>query len=256
MDRQTKRIKMILPVPLPQRALDRFAEQIPLSLRRGDVAIDFVGCRAGATWLDSDYEATLADAFVLDAGARAEEEGYDVVCSFSTSDSGVAALRSRLKIPVVGAAMSAFSLAAQLGRRFSVLTMYEPWRRDLVEVVRRCGLSASLASVRSINVRPDTHELLSGREEAVFSALQRAALSAIDEDGADVIVIGSTTMYQSHAYLASILPCPVINPGLAAYKICENLLDLNLAHSKIAYPSPEVVCDGLFERITPVFRNC
>jgi allantoin racemase len=134
--------------------------------------------------------------------------------------------------------------------------MYEPWRRDLAEVVRKCGLSARLASVRSINVRPDTHELLSGKEEVVFGALQRAALAAIDEDGADVIVIGSTTMYQSHAYLASVLPCPVINPGLAAYKVCENLLDLDLAHSKIAYPSPEVVCDGLFEQITPIFRNC
>jgi allantoin racemase len=255
MDSRTKRIKMILPVPLPRQALDHFAEQIPSSLRRRDVAIDFVGCRAGATWLDSDYEATLADAFVLDAGARAEEEGYDLVCSFSTSDSGVSALRSRLKIPVVGAAMSAFSLAAQLGQRFSVLTMYEPWRRDLVEVVRRCGFSPRLASVRSVNVRPDTHELLSGKEEVVFGALQRAALAAIAEDGADVIVIGSTTMYQSHAYLTTVLPCPVINPGLAAYKVCENLLDLELAHSKIAYPSPEIIRDGLFEPIAPVYRN-
>lgn len=256
MDMRTKRIKMILPMPLPKEALDHFAEQIPSGLRRSDVVIDFVGCRAGATWLDREYEATLADAFVLDAGAWAEEEGYDVVCSFSTSVSGVAALRSRLKIPVVGAAMSAFSLAMQLGRRFSFLTMYEPWRRDLVEVVRKCRVSASLASVRSINVRPDTHELLSGQEEVVFGALERAALAAIHEDGANVIVIGSTTMYKSHAYLASVFPCPVINPGSAAYKVGENLLDLNLAHSKIAYPSPEVVCDGLFDQITPIYRNC
>jgi allantoin racemase len=168
----------------------------------------------------------------------------------------VPALRSRLKIPAVGAAMSAFSLAIQLGHRFSILTMYEPWRRDLVEVVRKCGMSANLASVKSINVRPDTHELLSGKEEVVFGALEEAALAAIKEDGADVIVIGSTTMYQSHAYLASVLPCPVINPGSAAYKACENLLDLNLTHSKIAFPSPEVVCDGLFDQITPIFRNC
>jgi hypothetical protein len=29
MDIRTKRIKMILPVPLPQRAIDHFAERIP-----------------------------------------------------------------------------------------------------------------------------------------------------------------------------------------------------------------------------------
>jgi allantoin racemase len=184
-----KRIKMILPAPLPREALDLFAEQIP----------------------------------------------------------------SRLKIPVVGAAMSAFCLAIQLGQRFSILTMYEPWRRDLVEVVRRYGLSASLASVRSIDVRPDTRELLSGKEDVVFGALETAARAAIKEDGADVIVIGSTTMYQSHTYLASVLPCPVINPGLAAYRVCENLIDLDLAHSKIAYPSPEVVRDSLFDQIAKSF---
>ena len=32
MDKRTKRIKMILPVPLPQQALDHFAEQIPSGL--------------------------------------------------------------------------------------------------------------------------------------------------------------------------------------------------------------------------------
>jgi allantoin racemase len=243
------RMKFILPVPLPDAALANFAAQIPDSLRRKDVALDFVGCRAGATWLDSHYEATLADAFVLDAGEAAEAEGYDVVCSFSTSDSGVPALRSRLKIPVVGAAQAAFALAMQLGRRFSVITTWEPWRRDLVEVVERYGLTDRVASVRSLNVPPDTHELLSGKESFIFGALEEIARVALEQDGADVIVLGSTTMYQSHAYLADKLPCPVVNPGTAAYKFCENLLDLKLAHSKLAYPAPNITVDGLFRRI-------
>jgi hypothetical protein len=27
-------------------------------------------------------------------------------------------------------------------------------------------------------------------------------------------------------------------------------------HGKTAYPPPELVCDGLFEQITPILRNC
>jgi allantoin racemase len=77
MQAKLKRAKMILPVPLPESALRAFALQIPESLRRPDIALDFVGCRAGATSLDSDYESTLANAFVLEAGANAEAEGYD-----------------------------------------------------------------------------------------------------------------------------------------------------------------------------------
>ncbi|MCT7264637.1 hypothetical protein, partial [Salmonella enterica] len=63
-----------------------------------------------------------------------------------------------------------------------------------------------------------------------------------------VIVLGSTTMHQAHAYLAEHLPVPVLNPGLIAYKMCEVLLDLGLCHSKIAYPSPEQIKDTAFSR--------
>jgi allantoin racemase len=249
---KTKRIKMILPVPLPAAALDKFAAQIPDSLRRPDIAIDFAGCRAGATTMDSAYESTLADAFVLDAGASAEADGYDAVCSFSMSDSGVAALRSRLSIPVVGAGQAALALAAQIGQRFSVITMWEPWRRHVLENAARYGLAAQLASVRHINIRPNTQELLAGKEHLVFSALVEAANAAITDDGADVIVLGSTTMYQAHAHLATALSCPVVSPGLAAYKACETLLDLGLTHSKLAYPSPQVICDDVFRSVARV----
>lgn len=248
-----KRIKMILPVPLPAAALGRFAAQIPPSLRRSDIAVDFAGCRAGAAWMDSAYESTLADAFVLDAGAAAEAEGYDLVCSFSMSDSGVAALRSRLNIPVVGAGQAALALAAQLGHRFSVITMWEPWRRHVLENAAKYGMSEKLASVRHIDTHPNPQELLAGKEHVVFSALEVAAKAAIEVDGADVIVIGSTTMYQAHAHLQAALPCPVVNPGLAAYKACETLLDLGLAHSKLAYPSPQRPCDDVFHSIPATF---
>ena len=249
----TRKIKFILPVPLPASAIAHFAQQIPQSMRRPDLQLDFAACRAGATLLDSEYEATLADAFVLEAGANAENDGYHAVCSFSTSDSGVPALRSRLKIPVIGAAQAAFNLATQLGKRFSVITTWEPWRRDLVEVVARYGLTERLASVRSLNIPPDTHELLSGKEDTVFAALEEISQKAIQEDGADVIVIGSTTMYQCHRYLEQALPCPVVNPGLAAYKLCETLIDLGLAHSKIAYPAPNATADEIFKSIAPFY---
>jgi allantoin racemase len=248
-----KRIKMIMPVPMPATALSAFEAQIPGSLRRSDLAVDFVAVREGARILDSYYETTLADAFVLEAGATAEDEGYDAVCINSMSDSGLAALRSRLGIPVVGPGQSCLLMACMLGYRFSIITMWDQWRHLYSKVVTEQGLSHRLASVRTIDVRPDAHELLAGKEEIVFAKLEAESLAAIGEDGADLIIIGSTTMYQSYEYLRSRLDVPVLNPGLISLKLCEMLLDLELSHSKHAYPSPETLNDAVLSGIPPVF---
>ena len=248
-----KRIKMIMPVPMPAAALSAFEAQIPESLQRPDMTVDFVAVREGARILDSYYETTLADAFVLEAGATAEEEGYDAVCINSMSDSGLAALRSRLSIPVVGPGQSCLLMACMLGYRFSIITMWDQWRHLYSKVVTEQGLGHRLASVRSIDVRPDAHELLAGKEEIVFSKLEAESLAAISEDGAEVIVIGSTTMYQSYDYLRSRLSVPVLNPGLISLKLCEMLLDLELSHSKRTYPSPEALNDEILSGIPPVF---
>lgn len=86
-------------------------------------------------------------------------------------------------------------------------------------------------------------ELLEGKEEIVFSKLEEAGRKAIEEDGASVLILGSTTMHQSHNYLQENLPVPVLNPGVVAYKLCEMFLQLDLSHSKQAYPNPEQLQD-------------
>jgi allantoin racemase len=124
--------------------------------------------------------------------------------------------------------------------------MWERWLPLYRKGLKEYGLESRLASIRSIEVRPDTEALLAGKEDVVFAKLEAAARLAIEEDGADVIVLGSTTMHQSHAWLAERLPVPVLNPGVVAYKLCELFLDLGLCHSKKAYPSPESLKDGAF----------
>ena len=237
---------MIVPVPVPQAALGAFAAQIPAALMMPGVSVEFTCASRGGSALDSHYEGAIADAYCLEAGARAEEEGCAAVCINSMSDSGVAALRSRLSIPVVGTAQSTYALAAQLGRRFSIISMWDNWRWLYDKVLHEQDMESRLASIRSIGVRPDTAELLAGKEDSVFPLLLDAARRAIDEDGADVIILGSTTMHQSHAFLAERLEVPVINPGLVGYKTCEMLLSLGLTHSKAAWPAPGGTMDGVF----------
>ncbi len=248
-----KRIKMIVPVPLPPEALQGFAAQMPAEMQRPDIAVEFAGVRNGTSTLDSLFEATMADAFCLEAGLRAEEEGFAAVCLNSVSDSGVAALRSRLSIPVTGPGRASFFLAADLAKRFSVVTMWPQWHWIYEKLALETGLGAKLASIRDINTRPDTHELLAGKEEIVFEKLETQCRKAIEEDGADAIILGSTTMHQSHKFLSERLDVPVLNPGLVAYKQCEMLLDLGLSHSKRTYHSPESPADTVLSQVPSLF---
>jgi len=243
-----KRIKMIFPVPMSEATRPLVESQLPASLMRPDIDVSFVGAGQVMTLADSYYDMALMELAVIEAGIKAEDEGYDAVCVNTVSDSGLSALRSRLSIPVLAPGIAAFHTACMLGQKFSILTMWPRWYPLYRKTLKEYGLEARLASIRSIDVRPDTQALLERKEEVVFAKLLDAGRLAIEQDGADVIVLGSTTMHQAHAYLAEHLPVPVLNPGLIAYKMCEVLLDLGLCHSKIAYPSPEQIKDTAFSR--------
>lgn len=181
----------------------------------------------------------LMDWTVFQAGISAEDDGFAAVVVDTVSDSGVRALRSRLSIPVLGPGEAAFHMAMALGKRFSILTMWRAWIPLYEKTLTEYGLWDRVASIRHIDTRPDVTDLLAGKEEMIFEALRAEALRAIEDDGADVVVLGSTTMHQSAAWLARRLPVPVINPGLIAWKQAETMLTLGLSHSKRAFPAPE-----------------
>lgn len=241
-----RRVKIIVPIPMDAAGVANRASQLPDEMVGPDYDVDFVAVKTGAALGDSYHDMLLMDATVYAAGLRAQEEGYAAVCIDTVSDSGLYALRSRLTIPVFGPGMIAFHVACMLGQKFSIITMWDEWFPLYKKTLTEYALWPRLASMRSINTRPDLQELLDGKEEVVFEKIEREALAAIEQDGADVIVLGSTTMHQSHHYLSEKLSVPVINPGVTMYKLCEAFLDLGLAHSKKAFPSPEVPKDHIF----------
>src|SRR5690625_831235 len=246
----TKRVKIIVPIPMDEFGVANRASQLPDTMVNPGFDVDFVSVKTGAALGDSYHDMLLMDATVYEAGLRAEEEGYAAVCIDTVSDSGLYPLRSRLSIPVFGPGMIAFYTACALGQKFSIISMWDEWFPLYKKTLTEYALWPRLASMRSINTRPDLQELLDGKEEVVFEKIEKEALAAMSEDGADVVVLGSTTMHQSHHYLVERLPIPVINPGLTMYKMCEAFLELGLTHSKKAFPNPEVPKDRIFHSLS------
>lgn len=233
-----KKILTIVPFAMSPENLALRQQQLQGLQFGPDLYFEYRAVKAGPVNYSSHHDFVLADASIFEAGCRAQAEGFAAVCIDTMSDSGVASLRSVLDIPVFGPGKLSMLTALMLGDRFSILTMASRWKPLYKKALDELGMHHKCASVRAIEVSPDNQALLSGKEEAVFPLLESAAMTAIEVDGADVIILGSTTMHQAHAYLQARLPVPVINPGPLSYKIAEAALALGHTHSRTAYPRP------------------
>jgi allantoin racemase len=240
------RIKYIIPFPFDEEGIANRAAQIPREILGPDTEVECVPVRNSATLVDCYYEDLVFDMYIAEAGLRAEDEGYDAVIMDTVSDSGMYALRSRLTIPVIGPGLVSYVVGVLLGKRFSIVTMWDKWTHLYEKNLALYDLKQKCASVRAANIPPDVEALFTGKEEEMFRRLTDEAQKAIDEDGADVILLGSTTMHQAGDYMAAHLPVPVVNPGPVGIKVAEMLVQLGLSHSKVAFPSPSTIIDDRF----------
>ena len=232
-----KRVLVIVPFPMSEENRDQRRDQLKAVELGPDIAFEFESVRVAPKNYVSASDMALAEFGALEAGLRAEERGFDAVCIDTMSDSGMAALRSELSIPVIGPGRASVLMAMMLGQRFSIVAMWPHWKHLYTKTLTDLGVESHCASIRWIDATPDNQSLLAGREDEVFPALEAVARRCVEEDGADVILLGSTTMHQAHAHLVEALPVPVINPGPLTYKLAETVLGLGLSHSRTAYPS-------------------
>ena len=235
-----KDVLVIVPFPMSEDNLAQRRSQLDAVELSDQLRFTFRSTKAAPRNYVSEADMVLADVGILEVGQSAEAEGFSAVCIDTMSDSGVAALRSVLNIPVIGPGRASMLTAMLLGSRFSVVTMWKHWFHLYEKTIGDLGIGDHVASIRSIDVAPDNQTLLAGKEEDIFPLLLAEAMAAIADDGADVILLGSTTMHQAHEFLSDNLEVPVINPGPLTYKLVETMLGLGLSHSRAAYPTSPV----------------
>jgi Asp/Glu/hydantoin racemase len=249
-----KRVLVLCPrVPGRAAIIDAIKEgQLSGARFPADLEFEFRVCRFSAPVWDNYRDFALSDFATVEAGIDAEREGFDAVCIETITDGGLEALRSVLRIPVLGAGQCAYQTALLLGARFSIIVVWEGFRLAHERSLRLHGLSDRCASIRDIGMRPDEvnfANMFGSREQEYYDRLAEVAMRAIEEDGAHCIVLGSTTMYKARPHLAGRLPVPVIDPATALYKQAQALLELGLTHSRAAYPHATVAKDDEIHRM-------
>ena len=198
--------------------------------------LDVRSLKYGPHSLESSFDVVLASPFIVEEVKKAEIEGYKAIIINCFLNPGIEAAREVTSIPVVGPGEASIYLACMLGEKFSILGLGGTvGSKEYTKLVRSLGLLDRLASVRTIEL--PVLELDRDREKT-FGLLVEAGKRAIEEDGADVLILGCTGLTGFEKELEKELGVPVIYPGLVALKFAETLVRLGISHSKKAYPKP------------------
>jgi allantoin racemase len=189
----------------------------------------------GPASIESMWEEYLSVPPLMELAVELEREGFDAIVPGCFGDPGIDGVRELVEIPVVGPGATSMLVAANLGHRFAVVTVLESVLRPLENLATLTGVAAKLAAVRQIGI--PVLELNRDRD-ATFAHLVKVSRRTIDEDRADVLVLGCGTLSFRAAELQEIVGVPVINPLQVALRTAEMLVACGLSHSKRSYPLP------------------
>ena len=191
---------------------------------------------SGYPSIESERDAVMIAPHLVNGLQQAEKDGARAGIVGCFSDPALGAVRETVKMPVVGPGQSAITLALQLGERYSILSPLDSGAKRARPRLRSQGFTERLASIRGVGVSVVD---LSRGDNAAWDRIVDTGKRCID-DGADVLVMGCMSMafMGIERELSDRLDVPVVSPVLAALKTAETMLDLNLAHSRTAWPSP------------------
>ena len=222
------RILIINPNSDPEMtaAIDRAA--------RDFAAGDFeVGClpTSGAPRFIETYEDELKAAPGMVRLLRDHHDHADAFVIACHCDPNLDALKEISRRPVVGIGEASMKIASMLGHRFSVLsaTLHSiPHKEDLV---RKYHLEGVLASVRTAG------------EGAGIPLDQdgyiQAARRAVDEDGAEVIVLGCAGMTGLDRVIQERLGVPVLDGVICGLIVAHGLAKYGVSMSRAKKYNPE-----------------
>jgi allantoin racemase len=215
-------MKILLANPnTSQSVTDRIA-QIARQAAAPGTEILAVTANSGVPYIASRAEAASAGRTTLELMAE-YAQGCDAAIVAAFGDPGLGGARELLSIPVVGLAEASMLTACMLGRRFSIVTFsraLEPWYRECVEYH---GLMSRFASIRCAEGGFSDIATVSLEKESSLLAL---CDRVINEDGADVIILGGAPLAGMASSVCQRVAVPLIDGVAAAVAQAQSLVAL------------------------------
>jgi allantoin racemase len=220
--------------PIGTDVLDKNVLETIKKVKRPDVEARVVHLSKGPVHMEYHYYEHLNLSETLEWVKRAEKEGYDAAVIGCFYDPGFREAKELVSIPVVPVAMATMHVAATLGHKFSIIVGRRKWIPRMESNVVMYGLERKLASFRVIDF---TVPRMAEEPEKLKKAILAEAKKAIEEDGAEVIVLGCTGESGFMKELINKLRVPVLDPVVTSWKYAEMMADLyrkvGLTHSRL-----------------------
>jgi len=158
---------------------------------------------------------------------------------------------------VTAPCQSATAIASNLGNTFSVLVGRRKWAPKMSENVRQYGHGHRMVSMRPLDL--GVHDFQADHDRTCDCLLTEGR-KAIQEDGAEVIILGCTAEYGFHEKMQCELGVPVIDAVLAPFKYAEFLAELarrfgwypSRMWGSQSPPQAELAAWGVFDKPSPV----
>lgn len=209
--------------PVGTTLFDADTREILSEAARSDCQVDVVSLPAGRPQhLEYHAYEGLVTADIVRLTYEAANT-YDAIVIGCFYDVGLREAREVSGRAIVTApCQSATAIASNLGNSFSVLVGRRKWIPKMSENIHRYGHGHRLASMRPLGL--GVHDFQTDHERTCDRLLTEGR-KAVEEDGAEVLILGCTAEYGFHRQMQDMLGVPVIDAVLAPFKYAEMLAD-------------------------------
>lgn len=189
----------------------------------------------GAPGIEGSFEGLLSAAAVMEA-VSTYPEPFDAVVMAGFGEPGREGVRELVDVPVMDITECSALLACTLGARFSVVTTIKHFVPIIEDIYATIGIGRRCASIRTTGLSVLE---LERDVETTKRRLAEEAQAAIDQDGAEVIVLGCGGMGGFDKELEARVGAPVIDGIVAAVKMAEACCAYGVSTSKVnSYETP------------------
>lgn len=222
--KEPTRLKILLVNPNTTEGVTRRLMAAALPAASPGTQIDCVTAAMGVPYIATRTEAAIGAMAVLEMLSERYEE-YDGAIVAAFGDPGLGAARELFDLPVVGLAEAGMLTACMLGGRFAIVsfaTALGPWYE---ECVRWHRLGSRCAGIRMLD---GSFQSIESVQEEKTELLVELALRAVNEDGADVVILAGAPLAGLASVVRDRLPVPVVDSIQAAVRQVETLVSLNV----------------------------
>jgi allantoin racemase len=202
-----KNLKIHLVIPITGLDDSSISKRIEFlrSIAGPNTSISYSQVKQGPPAIESLADHTQGAAEVLKLIEPAEKAGANAIIIWCAGDPGVEAARTLVDIPVIGPGESMRLLVSLLGK----------------------NPAAVPAPLPVLELRKDLNKTLK---------LTKHLINDLIEEGYDSFYLDCLGMFGMGKLLREATGHPVIDPAESSLKIAETMAELNLTHSRVAYP--------------------